>query len=225
MFTQEERSLIGKKLFDCAFYFGKSDFQKSDASRMIDIFQNAFKATAPQSLKAIELYMLDSKNKFFPSPANLREYFISDDGRPGPDEAWGLVPHDEYRSVVWNDEISEAYGRSRYLLDEGDRVGARLAFKEAYEKIVKQKRSLGLPPKWIPSLGMDHAGRETAIVEAVQKGRLALESAMKHLPEIEWEIKHPQLCLAAGMRPQLPPPPEQVEKVHQLVQKLVRPMP
>ena len=33
-----------------------------------------------------------------------------DDGRPGPDEAWAQIPRDEAASVVWTDEMAEAFG-------------------------------------------------------------------------------------------------------------------
>src|SRR5580692_1153047 len=46
--------------------------------------------------------------KTFPSVADVISRI--DDGRPGIEEAWALVPKDEEGSVVWSDEIAEAYG-------------------------------------------------------------------------------------------------------------------
>ena len=32
-----------------------------------------------------------------------------DDGRPGPNEAWAMIPQDEAGSVVWTQEMAEAF--------------------------------------------------------------------------------------------------------------------
>ena len=52
-----------------------------------------------------------------------------DDGRPGVEEAWAMLPLDEAQSVVWSAEMAEAFGVARGLIDDGDRVAARMAFK------------------------------------------------------------------------------------------------
>ena len=33
-----------------------------------------------------------------------------DDGRPGPEEAWAIIPRSESDSVVWNRDMAEALG-------------------------------------------------------------------------------------------------------------------
>src|ERR1043165_278765 len=57
-----------------------------------------------------------------------------DDGRPGPEEAWAMIPQDEAPSVVWTQEMASAFGIALPLMD--DPVAARMAFKEAYAKAV-----------------------------------------------------------------------------------------
>lgn len=106
-----------------------------------------------------------------------------DDGRPGVEEAWAMVPQDEARSVVWTQEMASAFGVALPLLD--DPVAARMAFKEAYLKAVATARDQGLPPQWTPSLGHDPYGRESALMEAVEKGRMKLESAQRLLPHLQ----------------------------------------
>lgn len=108
-----------------------------------------------------------------------------DDGRPGPDEAWGMIPRAEEATVVWSDEMRAAYGAAAPLLAEGDRAGARAAFREAYIAAVADARAQAIPVEWQVSLGHDKAGREGAILEAVQKGRLTHDQATRYLPNPE----------------------------------------
>lgn len=105
-----------------------------------------------------------------------------DDGRPGAEQAWAMLPHDEETSTVWTEEMAHAWGVARQLLQDGDRVGARMAFKEAYTKAVADARDAKLPPKWTASFGRDAAGRQAALAEAVRLKRLPLDHAVKLLP-------------------------------------------
>ena len=107
-----------------------------------------------------------------------------DDGRPSPNEAWSMVPRDEYRSVVWTEEMAEAYGAAIPLLNEGDQVAARMAFLEKYRALVQRNREDGVPTKWMPSLGLDPLGRADALAEAVQQGRITEAHALTLAPQI-----------------------------------------
>lgn len=103
---------------------------------------------------------------------------VCHDGRPGADEAWAMIPRDEYASVVWTQEIAEAMGVARPLLEEGDQVAARMAFKEAYTRIVEQNKTAGIAPKWYPSLGYDKAGRAPVLAEAIRLGRIDADQSV-----------------------------------------------
>lgn len=94
------------------------------------------------------------------------------DGRPGPEEAWGMVPADETGSCVWSDEMASAYGSCLDLLNQGDRIAGRMAFLETYRKLVAHNRSKGIAPKWSPSFGTDPLQRDQALLDAVRHGRL-----------------------------------------------------
>lgn len=107
-----------------------------------------------------------------------------DDGRPGPDEAWAQIPRDEAASVVWTDEMAEAFGVAAPLLQAGDKVGARLAFREAYTARLVAARDQRKPPRWQVSLGHDPRGRDQALAEAVQRQRLTLEQAQAYSPAL-----------------------------------------
>lgn len=103
-----------------------------------------------------------------------------DDGHPGVEEAWAMMPRGEAASVVWTDQMASAFGITAHLLD--DPVAARMAFKEAYSKAVQQARDENIRPRWWPSLGHDPHGREAVIREAVARGRLDAYHAQKLLP-------------------------------------------
>lgn len=107
-----------------------------------------------------------------------------DDGRPGPDEAWAMIPRDEMQSVVWTDEIAHAASIATPLLEAGDKAGAQRAFRETYTKAVNDAREKRQPVHWWASLGMDPHGRETALLRAADAGRVTLEYARALLPSI-----------------------------------------
>lgn len=108
-----------------------------------------------------------------------------DDGRPGPQEAWAMIPTDEAASVVWTDEMCQAWAVATPLLDGRGNVAARMAFLEAYGKAVSQARVEALPVRWTPSLGTDPHQREEALRVAVQRGRMQLEHARRIAPQLE----------------------------------------
>lgn len=108
-----------------------------------------------------------------------------DDGHPGIEEAWAMMPMDEAQSVVWTQEMAEAFGLARPLLDAGDRIGARMTFKEAYTKALVLARDAKRPAEFIPSLGTDQYGRESAVQQAVDKGRLSIGHARTFVPSLQ----------------------------------------
>jgi hypothetical protein len=107
-----------------------------------------------------------------------------DDGRLGAEEAWAMLPKSEAESVVWSSEMAEASRISQPLLDDGDRIGARMAFKQAYDRLVAAARDAGRPADWQVSLGHDPHGRQQALREAVERGRLSLAHAQAVAPEL-----------------------------------------
>ncbi len=128
--------------------------------------------------------------KFFPKLAELRELAgafpdLATDGRPGPEEAWARMPKGERMeedSVVWCEEERTAYSACRSLLSNGDLIGARMAFKERYEKDLAEARSQRRPVQWTMSVGFDVEHRLTTLATAVQEKRMSLESALNFVP-------------------------------------------
>lgn len=128
--------------------------------------------------------------RWFPKIAELRELAgvvssASNDGRPGPEEAWARMPkgeHMEDDSIVWCEEERVAYAACRSLLLEGDLIGARMAFKERYERELAAARSLGTPVRWTVSAGYDVENRLITLASAVEEGRISLENALNFVP-------------------------------------------
>ncbi len=111
--------------------------------------------------------------------AAILQRIQASDGRPGKDEAWAiaLMSSDETDTVVMTDEIQLALGAARPVLDLGDKVGARMAFINAYERLVTQARDDGKPVNWHVSIGFDANRRLEAITKAVQLKRIHRSAA------------------------------------------------
>lgn len=106
------------------------------------------------------------------------------DGRPGSDEAWSLAiaAHDEAETVVWTTEIAEAFGVAAPILAARDKTGARMAFREAYERITRASRQAGSAVRWLPSLGSNSERRRIAITAGIAQGKLTQIHAAAFLP-------------------------------------------
>jgi len=129
---------------------------------------------------AFSRYLRSSEGRFSPKPASVIDIINSmrPDGRPGADEAWAMIPMDEYASAVMTQEMAEALHIAQPLLDAGDKIAARMAFKEAYSRIVESNKSAGVKSSWFPSLGQDKSGQEAVLAEAIRLGRLSADHAI-----------------------------------------------
>ena len=75
-----------------------------------------------------------------------------------------------------------AFAIARPALEINDKIGARMAFKAAYDRLVAQNREMRLPAQWSASLGWDVERRRYALENAVQAGRLLPSQAQGLLP-------------------------------------------
>jgi hypothetical protein len=103
-----------------------------------------------------------------------------DDGHPGPDEAWELVPKTERETAVLTQEIVSSIPWD--LVNSGDLVAARMAFRETYKRAVQEARASRRGPQWFPSLGTDPSLRAPALEKAQQQGRMGATAVRKLLP-------------------------------------------
>lgn len=130
-----------------------------------------------------------------------------DDGRPGANEAWAMMPRSENESVVWTDEMASAMNSAQPLLDAGDKVAARMAFIEHYEREVTKARREKAKVRWTPSLGHDKFGREAVLQKAVELNRISYDHAVKLLPEGQFKLpqtESPRLNDMRGIASLLP---------------------
>jgi hypothetical protein len=140
--------------------------------------------------KAIQAHLVDpeaGKYRTMVQPAHIVaqiEGAMARDGRPEADEAWAIAlrAQDEASTVVWTEEIAEALTAARPVLNAGDEVGARVAFRAAYNRMVTNAREQRRPARWSASLGHDPAQREQALQDAVQRNLLPAPQVAALLP-------------------------------------------
>lgn len=142
-----------------------------------------FRALAAHPIEEVrsglDAHLRDPKRgHFLPMPADVIAQIngmVAEDGRPGVEEAWALAfrATDEAATVVWTDEIAEAYGMALPLIKAGDEVAARMAFKEVYLRLVSVAREQRVAPAWSATLGGDSTARDAVLLPHVQAGRLS----------------------------------------------------
>jgi hypothetical protein len=118
--------------------------------------------------------------------ADILQRVQAADGRPGKDEAWAIAmtTNDEFETVVLTDEIQLALAAAKPVLDAGDKIGARMAFINAYERFVAQARGDVKPVNWHVSVGFDASRRTAAITKAVQMQRIPQERGQLYLADL-----------------------------------------
>lgn len=74
MLTQNERNQLAQQILNLSIFYGKYDLTKEQISTYISVLENHFKKEYDIFALALDSYSKDSKNKFFPAPANLTQY-------------------------------------------------------------------------------------------------------------------------------------------------------
>lgn len=133
--------------------------------------------------KAFEAYRMERPD-FAPVPNGIVARCKLLDGRPDENEAWAvaLTSQDEHETVVWTQEMAAAFSLAQPLLATGDEIGARMAFKDAYKRLVGEARAENRPAAWSVSAGWDAARRQIAVQKAVVAGLLAAPPQHVALP-------------------------------------------
>lgn len=169
-------------------------------------------------LSALKLVRQECKGRL--ALADILKRIQVTDGRPGANEAWAIamLASDESATIVMTDEIAAALNIARPILAARDKVGARVAFIESYERITREARADGRPVNWFASIGFDAAQRDQAIKDAVVAGRLTSEYADRlGLPEPITEAGS-QIAglLTGGAVSRVAPPPEVLAKLEEI---------
>jgi len=154
-------------------------------------------------------------------------------GWPGPNEAWAAVgTMDEYSTLVC---VAEAFAARATVATRGedgkpsllerDEVAARMAFLEAYKRMVSAAKAEQRRPCWQVSLGSDRAGRQRALLQAVERGWLPRAEAERQLGEPLGPKALPSagLKLLAGEAQEPPKPQEVAAKLSELLGTFINP--
>lgn len=133
--------------------------------------------------------------------ASILQRVQAADGRPGKDEAWSIAlsASDEYETVAMTEEIRLAMSASTPILNAGDKVGARMAFLSAYERLVQQARSEATPVTWSVSLGYDAQRRIEAVEQAERMGRITPAIAQEHRQRLAYDAPTGNGIAIAGL--------------------------
>ena len=149
--------------------------EPSDAVVMM-AFSLLEKYSLDEIKKALTAHMLSSK--FAPKPADIVEQIGND--WLSADEAWSIAiqTFDEARTVYVTDAINAGLFACGDIYRDGDKVGARMAFREAYNRQVVKTEE---PQRFFASLGWDASGYEPAKQEAIAMGRIPVPKEIKQI--------------------------------------------
>ena len=119
------------------------------------------------------------RGRFFPRPADIFAKLSRGHDHPPVDVAWALVlkSFDETESLVWSEQMECARNVALDVWNTGDKIGARMAFRGAYERLIQSG-----PPRWKVSVGFDEEKRREAVGKARDMGLLSTEQATHLLP-------------------------------------------
>jgi len=97
-------------------------------------------------------------------------------------EAWGIAveAQDEGQTVVWTNEIADAFDCAQPVFREGDKIGARMAFLDAYARIVATNKKAGIAPQVLISRGWEHEKYLIALQKPLARFLLAQDQNLRH---------------------------------------------
>ena len=127
--------------------------------------------------------------RFPPRPGDIIRHLpttTTDDGHPGPDEAWGLLlrlVNDERETGVLTEEMRAGWLVCQPILDLGDEVGARMCFLDVYRRRMQEAHQTGRPAHWTATLGTDPQLRVQRLQEGVAARRIGMDQARSLLPD------------------------------------------
>jgi len=166
----EDKPRFSKLLADVLAGYGK----KLPEAAEVNLWFRQLSPFLPSVIeKAFASYCMERPD-FAPAPNGIIARCKLLDGRPDDNEAWAIAitSQDEAETIVWTQEMAEAFGIASPLLAGGDEIGARMAFKDAYKRLVDDARATNRPACWSVSAGWDGDRRQIAVTKAVTAGLL-----------------------------------------------------
>lgn len=108
-----------------------------------------------------------------------------DDGWQSAEEAFNTLVagwENESLSILTTHTAMRAAESASALFNAGDKYRAGLAFKEAYERLVGEKKARGESPDWYVSAGLDKEQLAQLVTEAAATGKITNDYALALLP-------------------------------------------
>ena len=175
---ERERQERAKALLECALILGEQMSRER-----LDGYLRLFEDTDPRSLHvALDACLNDpDRGRYgYPKPADIRAKLPKQSMHMNADEAWPIAmsSFDESISLVWTQEIEQARNVALPVWLDGDKIGARMAFRAAYERLIDRAQ----PPQWKLTPGHDPEQRREAVEQARAVGLLSDRHAEALLP-------------------------------------------
>ena len=158
-------------------------YGKDSTPSLLRLYWNALAAHSIDQVKwAFDHWVKDPKQgTFMPKPADIIRTIQEATGTLesqwlSANEAWAvaLPAIDEAATVVWTPEIAKAFEVARPILEGGDKIGARMAFIPAYDRLIDQAKRESRTPSYEVSSGWDANMREVAMRQSVTAGLLPM---------------------------------------------------
>ncbi|WP_409311418.1 hypothetical protein [Pectobacterium sp. B1J-3] len=186
--TDKTTELSVKREFAELMQATLSVYGKDSSKPVIRLYWNAIGSFDISLIrKALSLWITDpEQGRFAPKPADIIRNIQGITGRPSwlsANEAWAMAlpAQDETNTLIWTEEIKQAWAIAEPIFKDGDRVGARMAFIAAYDRLVATAQSSGVLPQWTVSEGWDKDKVKGAVEHAVNAGLLPAPDATRYL--------------------------------------------
>lgn len=159
-------------------------FEKQVSATTVGIWFNVLQRYTIEEIQyGFSAYM--NTGKFSPKPADIVEAISERAGSvwKTADEAFAVVLAltDESSTVIATDAIMEAMD-GLWDLVRDNAISGRMAFKEAYERIMKHGKLTGRVPQSFVSVGTDQDKRRDVIENGYRAGLITADQARQHLP-------------------------------------------
>lgn len=182
MLTADQQDQLLLSLFATAEAMGLQLTQPA-ALLMVDDLKDHGEAELSQALKACRR----SGGRL--TVDGILKHLHAADGHPEPNEAWSIAlqSFDEAETVLMTAEIQQAASAAAPIIEARDKVGARMAFIAAYQRLVDASRAAAGQVVWRISLGHNPERRVLAVEEAQRLGRLPAPEAQRLLADLRAE--------------------------------------
>ncbi|UMO89359.1 hypothetical protein HP572_07505 [Pectobacterium sp. PL64] len=186
--TDERTELAEKREFAELLKATLAVYGKDSSKSVIRLYWNAVGSFDIGLIRqALSQWITDPElGRYAPKPADIIRNIQRLTGRPSwvsANEAWAIAlpAQDEANTLIWTTEIAQAWRVAEPIFSDGDRVGARMAFIAAYDRLVATAQSSGVLPQWTVSEGWDKGAVKGAIEQAVNAGLLPAPDATRYL--------------------------------------------